>query len=199
VWVYSSPESIPWGYQVQDGGAVLGWSYHDLMCRLQVDGPDDAWNRLQEILAWFSETQADGGYRAYYGRDAARGTLQGGNVPGGLGVDLEFFESILVPQVMLYGFMGFEPTPQGMRIRPRLPKTWPELTITQIHLHDLVLDLTAKADGTIVLRARGTSDLPMVVDLPEGVWRTDAPGAVVDGNRVTVPTPADPVVFSPLP
>jgi hypothetical protein len=32
--------------------------------------------------------------------------MQGGNVAGGLGLDKEFFESILVPQVMLYGFLG---------------------------------------------------------------------------------------------
>ena len=84
--------AIPWGYQVQDGGAVLGFSYHDLMARLKVGGPDDAWQRLQEILVWFDETQAAGGYRAYYERPA-RGTMQGGNVPGGLGLDKEFFES----------------------------------------------------------------------------------------------------------
>ena len=106
-WAWSNPEGIPWGYQVQDGGAVLGFSFHDLMCRLKVDGPDDAWQRLREILDWFHETQLEGGYRAYYTKDPARGTMQGGNVAGGLGLDREFFESILVPQVMLYGFLGF--------------------------------------------------------------------------------------------
>jgi len=142
-WGWSNPESVPWGYQVQDGGAVLGWSYHDLMARLTVDGPDDAWQRLREILAWFDETQAAGGYRVYYS-DPARGTLQGGNVAGGLGLDREFFESILVPQVMLYGFLGFRPTAEGCEISPRLPKDWPSLTITRIHLHDHVLDVTAR-------------------------------------------------------
>jgi len=76
-------------------GAVLGWSFHDLMARLMTAGPDDAARRLRDICAWFDETQAAGGYRAYYA-DPARGTLQGGNVPGGLGLDREFFESILV-------------------------------------------------------------------------------------------------------
>ena len=37
------------------GGAVLGFSYHDLMARLMVDGPDDAWQRLKEVtIAAFS-------------------------------------------------------------------------------------------------------------------------------------------------
>jgi len=55
VWAWSRPESIPWGGQVQDGGAVLGFSYYDIMARLDVNGPDDAWRRLQEILAWFRD------------------------------------------------------------------------------------------------------------------------------------------------
>ena len=196
-WAWSNPESIPWGYQVQDGGAVLGFSYHDLMCRLKVDGPDDTWKRLQEILAWFDETQAEGGYRAYYGKDPAGGTMQGGNVPGGLGLDREFFESILVPQVMLYGFLGFRPTPSGFKIHPRLPQDWPEVTITRLHLHDVVMDLTARADGTIVVRVDRSSDLPVVIELPKGKWQTRAPGAHVDGNRITLRLPAGLTEISP--
>ena len=65
-------------------------------------------------------------------------------MPGGLGLDREFFESILVPQVMLYGFMGFKPTADGCEIAPRLPADWPSLTIVSIHLHGHVLDVTAR-------------------------------------------------------
>lgn len=163
-WAWSNPESIPFGYQVQDGGGVLGWSYHDLMTLLRVDGPDDAWRRLREILVWFDETQAAGGYRAYYS-DPAKGTLQGGNVPGGLGVDKEFFESILVPQVMLYGFMGFRPTADGCEVAPRLPGDWPSLTITRIHLHDHVLDITAR-DRTLHVLDHGPGDRPLRIKAP---------------------------------
>jgi len=91
-WFWNSPESIPWGDQVQDGGAVLGFSYHDLQSRLRVSGPDDAWNRLKEIIRWFDEVQAAGGYREYY-KDGTRGSLQGGGRPGGLGLDKEFFKA----------------------------------------------------------------------------------------------------------
>jgi len=183
-WAWSDPESIPWGYQVQDGGAVLGFAFHDLMCRLKVDGPDDAWKRLQETLAWFHETQLEGGYRAYYAKDPARGSMQGGNVPGGLGLDKEFFESILVPQVMLYGFLGFAPTADGFRINPHLPKEWPEATITRIHLHEMVVDLSARADGTIALQSDRGSEMPLVIELPPGEWRTRSPGAKVEGRRI---------------
>jgi hypothetical protein len=154
---------------------VLGWSYYDLMARLITSGPDDAATRLAEIAAWFDETQSEGGYRAYYGRDPSRGTMQGGNVAGGLGLDKEFFESVLVPQVMLYGFLGFEPTADGFAINPRLPADWPSLSITRIHLHDHVLDVTAHADGRVAVKSACPACPPLqvradqqVVVLPEG-------------------------------
>jgi len=147
-WVWSAPESIAWGDQVQDGGAVLGFSYFDLMARLKTRGPDDAWKRLREILNWFREVQSEGGYRSYYAKPG-RGLLQGGGPPGGLGLDQEFLESVMVPQVMLYGFLGFQPTDDGYTVHPRLPKEWPSLTITGIRIGDEVLDITAHADGRV--------------------------------------------------
>ena len=168
-WAWSNPEGIPWGYQVQDGGGVLGFSYHDLMSRLAIEGPDATWQRLKEILTWFDETQAAGGYRAYYEADPARGSLQGGNVAGGLGLDKEFFESIMVPQVMLYGFVGFRPTADGFAVDPKLPKAWPELTITRIHLHGNVFDITVR-DKAVILRGVDSAAEAMRAELPEG-WR----------------------------
>jgi hypothetical protein len=185
VWSWSSPESIPWGYQVQDGGAVLGWSFHDLMARLKTAGPDDAALRLAEIARWFDETQAEGGYRAYYAKDPSRGTMQGGNVAGGLGLDKEFFESVLVPQVMLYGFLGFRPTADGFAIDPRLPADWPALTITRIHLHDHVLDVTAKRGGAVMVKDSGLAGRPLVVAPGEGI-SVESEG----GLKLTIPPTA---------
>jgi hypothetical protein len=148
VWPWSNPEQIPWGGQIQDGGAVLGFSYHDIMARLKTNGPDDAWKRLREILAWFREVRSEGGYRAYYAKPG-RGSLQGGGPAGGLGMDQEFLESVLVPQVMLHGFLGFEASAEGYKLHPRLPKDWPSLTISGIRHHDRVLTITAHADGRV--------------------------------------------------
>ncbi|MEO8269654.1 MAG: glycosyl hydrolase family 65 protein [Aureliella sp.] len=142
VWAWSAPQSISWGDQIQDGGAVLGFSFYDLMARLQTKGADDAWKRLQEILTWFRQVQSEGGYRTYYSKPG-RGVLQGGGPPGGLGMDQEFMESVLVPQVMLYGFLGCKATANGLHLNPQLPTVWPELTVTNIHYSDHVLDVTA--------------------------------------------------------
>lgn len=169
-WGWSAPESIPWGGQVQDGGAVLGFSYHDLMARLRVRGPDDAWARLREIIKWFDEVQSAGGYRKYY--DGTReGTLQGGGTAGGLGLDCEFFESVMVPQVMIDGFLGFKPAADGFLLNPRLPKDWAELSIDRIRWHDLVLTIKATPSTVEVNRTGGAEpDLPTIISLP-GNWK----------------------------
>ena len=73
--------------------------------------------------------------------------MQGGNVAGGLGLDKEFFESILVPQVLLDGFVGLRPTADGCTIAPQLPSDWKELSVTRIHLHDHVLDVRVTAEA----------------------------------------------------
>ncbi len=164
-WAWSNPESIPWGGQVQDGGAVLGFSYHDLMARLRVLGPDNAWKRLQEITKWFGEVQAAGGYRKYYDGKTRDGSLQGGGTPGGLGLDHEFFESALVPQVMLYGFLGFAPRGDGFMLNPRLPSDWPELVLDKIRFQSLTLRICVTKDVIEIWKA-GVRDEPLRVWLP---------------------------------
>jgi len=142
---WSGPESIPWGGQVQDGGAVLGFSYHDLMARLAVKGPDNVAGRLGEIAKWYDEAMAAGGYRKYY--DGSReGTMQGSGTAGGLGLDMEFFERVLVPQVLIDGFLGVRAKPNGLYLDPCLPADWPELTITRIAYRNAVLAIRATRD-----------------------------------------------------
>jgi hypothetical protein len=171
-WAWNAPESIPWGGQVQDGGAVLGFSYHDLMARLKVLGPDNAWERLREILRWFDEVQAAGGYRKYY-NGSREGALQGGGTAGGLGLDMEFFESAMVPQIMLNGFLGFAPRADGFKLNPRLPKDWPELTVDRIRFHDGVLRIRATREAIEISRT-GVSPVPsepLFLHLPESGWK----------------------------
>lgn len=171
-WAWSAPENIKFGDQVQDGGAVLGFSYHDLMARLKTRGADDAWARLQEILRWFEEVEAAGGYRKYY--DGSRpGSLQGGGTAGGLGMDMEFFESVLVPQVMLYGFLGFQPASDGFSIQPNLPSAWKELRIDRIRWREVTLDIAASRDSIRIVK-EGDTDEPVALHLPKRAWKITA-------------------------
>lgn len=167
VAAWSAPESIAFGDQIQDGGAVLGFSYYDILARLQVGGPDDAWKRLKAILTWHRDVMAGGGYRKYYADHD--GSLQGGGAPGGLGLDQEFYESVMVPSVLVYGFLGIEATPNGLVAKPQLPSEWPSLTVTNIVYRDWHFSLTADRE-TKNLNARVIAGDPesLRIEVPEG-------------------------------
>lgn len=146
---WHGPEAIPFGDQIQDGGAVLGFTFYDLWARLHVLGPDDAWGRLMEILAWEKEVRAAGGYRAYY-KDGKRGKLQGGGTPGGLGIDVEFLESSLLPSIVTYGFVGLNPTGAELVIDPKLPKRCPQMAISNVLYRGVRLDIRVSNDVTAI-------------------------------------------------
>lgn len=93
-----------------------------------------------------------------------RGTLQGGGTAGGLGLDHEFMESVLVPQVMLTGFMGLRPMPTGFSLAPRLPTDWPSLTITGMEVHGHVVDVQASRDGRVVVTSIRSGSAPLIVE-----------------------------------
>jgi len=171
-WGWSAPESIPWGGQVQDGGAVLGFSFYDLWARLHVLGPDDAWQRLREMLAWEREVWAEGGYRPYYEGGKPGTTLQGGGTAGGVGIDAEFFESSLIPAIVVNGFLGLEPDAAALAIRPRLPQACPEMGISNILYRNVRLDIRA-VDGTIEIAVKNPPAEPIRI-LLDGTWRRAA-------------------------
>ncbi|MBU3666458.1 MAG: hypothetical protein FGM15_11375 [Chthoniobacterales bacterium] len=168
-YVWTRPEDIAFGGQVQDGGAVLGFTYHDLMARIRYLGADDAWQRLREILAWYREVEEGGGPRAYYSVEG-RGTLQGGGTAGGLGIDEEFFESVMVPGVILDGFIGFSARPDGFDLDPRIPDALDNLSVTNVAYRDLLCDIEA-SPGKVTFRVKsGEVDDPLSVRLPPGSW-----------------------------
>lgn len=175
-WI--DPGAIPWGGQVQDGGAVLGFTFFDLWGRIQVLGPDNAWQRLGEILQWEAEVQEAGGYRAYYADGKQGTTLQGGGTAGGLGIDHEFLESSLLPVIVPYGFLGLDPDGERLTISPRLPAACPEMKIENLLFQNCRMDIAAGVDSvTAVLKDRPPA--PIRIALP-GRWK-----AIEDGISST--------------
>ena len=167
---WTGPEAIPWGGQVQDGGAVLGFEFYDLWARLKVNGPDDAWKRLGELLKWEKDVYAGGGYREFY-KDGKQGTtLQGGGTAGGIGVDCEFFESSLIPSIVTYGFLGLNPGASELAISPRLPRACPEMGMSGILYRGTRLDIKASADS-ISISIKDQPRDPLRIRFA-GKWRT---------------------------
>jgi hypothetical protein len=166
------PESIPWGGQVQDGGAVLGFSFYDLWARLRVLGPDDCWQRLGEILQWEKEVHAAGGYRRYYEGGKRGTTLQGGGTAGGLGIDHEFYESSLIPSIVAYGFLGLEADPAGnLHLRPRLPEACPRIALSDVLYHNVRMDVETSNDR-IRIALKDPPGTPIRLVLDAG-WKQD--------------------------
>jgi len=97
---------------------------------------------------------SEGGYRKYYEGGKRGTTLQGGGSAGGLGIDYEFYESSLVPSIVVYGFMGLEADPCGtLAIRPRLPKSCPNMTLSNLLYRNVLMDVSV-SDNLIKLSAK---------------------------------------------
>jgi len=165
-----TPEVLDFGYQIQDGGAVLGFTFYDLWARLKILGPDNAWKRLQEILAWEKDVHSQGGYRKYYEGGERGTTLQGCGTCGGLGIDCEFLESSLLPAIIAYGFVGLNASSDGvLSIRPRPPKSCPEIAISNVLYHNVRFDIRV-TEKSIEFNCKDTPLDPIRIDLA-GKWK----------------------------
>jgi len=145
-FAWSGPEAIPFGGQVQDGGAVLGFSFYDIMSRIKTFGPDDAWKRLMEIREWDEEVAAYGGYRKYYGDGKGGTTLQGGGTAGGIGIDFEFTESSMLSAIVPLGFMGLRPDGEVLNIEPNLPEDCPAMAVRNLFYQGVPMDVAVQSD-----------------------------------------------------
>ncbi len=132
----------PYGDQCQDGGAILYTSFFDLMERVKYSGADNAWQRFTEILGRYRMPD-----RLCGGNPLYRGEKPQQEDAGAVGVDMPFPESGLVPLYFLYGIIGVEPTPDGLRITPHLPKalSYAEVKYLSWHGYRISIHVTHKS------------------------------------------------------
>jgi hypothetical protein len=160
---WSGPEANPFGGQVQDGGAVLGFSFYDIMSRIKTLCADNAWKRLMEIREWDEEVLTYGGYRKYYADGKGGTTLQGGGTAGGIGIDFEFAESSMLSLVIPTGFMGLRPDGQVLHIEPNLPEDCSGMTVRNLLYRGVPMDVTvSKNSVTIIVHKQPHAPLPVV-------------------------------------
>lgn len=162
------PESVPWGSQIQDGGAVLGFSFYDLWARLRYLGPENTWNRLMEVLQWQEEVWKEGGYRKYYEGGQRGTTLQGCNAAGGIGIDCEFIESSLLPSIITYGFLGLDAKPDRLVIEPRLPESCPEMGIYNLLYRNAKIDIKA-TNTAVTIEVKNVPAMVLTIEF-KGSW-----------------------------
>jgi hypothetical protein len=130
--VFQTHEAFPWGEQLQNGGADLYESYYDLQSRLKTRGVADAWQRFIGMLERYSEAD-----RLCGGSPLVTGdTVQGYGTPGGTGVmSSEFPETSILGGILVYGFLGAEATPQGLKLNPCLPPDQPFFETRNLYYH----------------------------------------------------------------
>lgn len=149
--------TVPFSDQVEDGGASLYTSFFDLAGRLRYGAANGAWTIWTRLLEHHRTVRDFGGqganfYRDYYAAHPELGYLQGCGIPGGLGLDCEFVENMLVPAAWPVAWLGIQSSEPGLlRIAPTLPAALSEMGARSLYFRGNRLDVRHQP-GVIDLR-----------------------------------------------
>ena len=112
-----------WSRLVQNGGAIIAWSYYDIVARSKVLGVNNAVNRLSQMKKWYKKVLAEEGdsldfYSAYYDWLDTEVTIEDPemeriyrlqtNKTGSLGLDTDFIESVILIRAIPDGLFGMD-------------------------------------------------------------------------------------------
>ncbi|MBR2337132.1 MAG: hypothetical protein IKA61_04215 [Clostridia bacterium] len=181
----------------QFGGAIFYTSFYDIMARLEVNGTDDAFARLQAIQEWYKKIydyyQANGSdpyefYRYYYDNEGIQ--CQGMGTAGPVGIDREFLESTLPMASVAYGFFGIDSVDgKTLEIAPELPAD--KLTFWKMEnlaFNYVKYDLKITENTVVITDVRGdTTGLSLQIALDI----TGSQSVYVNGVKVDSPTVVD--------
>ena len=193
-WIWGwSGWTVPFEGQVEDGGSSLHTTFFDVQGRLRYGDVAGAWAVWFRMLDHHRTVREFGGrganfYRDYYAAHPELGALQGCGVPGGIGLDCEFVENMLVPAAWPVAWLGIESNAPGvLRIAPSRPPSLDEMGVRSVVYRGHRLDVR-HGPGTIDLRGSTLGTVaPETLELVfRGHW---PPEAIV--LRDGVPAPGD--------
>ena len=187
--------------QVQHGGAIMYTSYYDLMSRINVNGADDAYERLNAIKDWYmdvyayyqtsgstpddfywdyyenSQWDSDGNGKGEYWRvqNGIKGQTERDGFTGGvIGIDGEFLESFLPIAAIPYGFFGIEAQNGTLKVAPQLPEDLDFWTAENLTFGGCKYDVTIYDNALQISAVRGEVDglkLKVVLDAPASDYK----------------------------
>ena len=204
LWAYQKGGEgrMTYGDSVNDGGAVITWTYYDLVSRLQSRGANDAFGRLKEINAWYDKVASYGGeginfYREYYDRQD-RVTVQGSGNEGGAGLDSEFLEASFMYAAIPYGFFGFNATEANtVGFTHNLPDGLTYWQLNHLEVGSLKFSVKMTKNSFTILNAKGVvgdMQLKLTFDKPAGAEQVLVDGVattnyVVENDKIVVTVP----------
>jgi len=204
VWEWSGV-TVPWGQQLEDGGADLYISGFDMLARTLYSSPDDAFSRLEALLGRYSlPDRLCGGSPLYLGEIPENEVSA-----GGVGVDVPFPESALAPACFVYAFLGLQATPSRLLAEPHLPAAMDSVTVTNVGYQGHHLTLTVDRHQVTVEGLGGParhlpyrSGVPVVIvgaPLPPGESAPPGPPAGPPAGPGAPPTgrPGGPITGRP--
>ena len=169
-----------WPRQVQNGGAVICWSYYDIVARAKVLGVDNALARLSDMQKWYEKVEkaADEAgytgtrfYEAYYEAMEGDSEFQGGveglyklqraesNGPGTVGLDAEFIESVLLIRSIPDAIFGMRSTDYNcLSFTNNLPSDLEWFQIDNMKFANCVYSLRATKNGLELLNLKGSKN-----------------------------------------
>jgi hypothetical protein len=137
IWLWSGV-TVPWGTQLEDGGADLYECGFDMIARSKYSSAEDAYGRLKALLERYSlPDRLCGGSPLYLGEIPENEVSA-----GAVGVDVPFPESALAPGSFVHAFLGLEATPSRLYIRPHLPSQMEWVRVEKINHRGRVLTVT---------------------------------------------------------
>jgi hypothetical protein len=168
VWLWGGV-TVPWGGQLQDGGADLYMVGFDVMARARYLGADAAWERMQAVLERYAlPDRLCGGNPLYLGEHP-----QNEVSAGSVGVDVPFPESGLAPASFVYAFMGIKATIRGLYIKPNLPSAIDWVQVEGVNYRGLTLTIKVVRHQVWVNGKPGVRHLVSVAGLPQGRWERE--------------------------
>lgn len=210
-----------WSRSLQNGGAAIAWSYYDLVARAKVLGADNAYERLQEIQAWYEKvsenTEGDGYsfYSGYYDQLAAEAeekmymedddseygiwTVQASPQVGCIGLDAEFIESVILIKAIPDAFFGMQADKyNSITFKHNLPSELDVFQLDNLKYGDCVYSIKETKNSLEVLNAIGTANAEQTITLcfdePRGSYKV-----YVDGEKTEDYTVEDGVIYITLP
>lgn len=181
----STVKGQKFGESLQFGGAVMYSSYYDLTSRIQVNGANNALDRLKGIQSWYNKVSTayknssdpkksvKDFYLPYFkenGVTMQNGTRGTGN--GAVGIDGEFTESLLVAAAIPYGFFGMDSEGGNtLCVTPKLPSTMDHWKVENMQYNGVTYDLSIYKDAVRIDSVRGNAEglkVKVTLDCPEG-------------------------------